>query len=35
MTVGTAIFLSITVLCATFLGTLGIGAFALKKKNDK
>lgn len=34
MTVGTAIFLSILVLCATFLCTLGIGVHVQNKKTS-
>lgn len=34
MTIGTAIVISVAILCATFLITLGIGAAMSKKKND-
>ena len=33
MTVGTAIVLSVAILCVTFLATLGIGAAMSRKKN--
>lgn len=32
MTIGTAIVLSIAILCVTFIGTLGIGVYVSKRK---